>query len=150
MKIQKIAIAAVVAAVFMFLTDWLWFGMLMKDSMTPIPNARPEPLMVWLALGMLIYSFAFAYIFVAGRGSGSAIAEGARFGFWATLFAWIPMGFVWYGLTSGAPMSEYLTEDVFRLVQMVIMGIIVGYMTGMGGHRGGEVTPGKGATGGDD
>jgi hypothetical protein len=149
MKLGKIAITAVVLAVFMFLTDWLWFGMLMKDSMTPIPNARTEYLYVWMGLGMLIYGFAFAYIFVMGRGSGSAVSEGVRFGFWATLFAWVPMGFVWYGLTSATPMSEYLTEDVFRLVQMMIMGIMAGYLTTVG-HRGDDSRAGKGTTGGDD
>lgn len=149
MKLGKIAISAVVIAVVMFLTDWLWFAMLMKDSMTPIPNERPEYLYVWMLLGMLIFGFAFSYIFNMGRGSGSAVSEGARFGFWATLFAWVPMGFVWYGLTSATPLQEYLTNDVFRLVQMVILGIIAGYMTGMG-HRGEVIQSGKGTTGGDD
>ncbi|MBK9985355.1 MAG: hypothetical protein IPP15_23950 [Saprospiraceae bacterium] len=150
MKLGKIAIAALAATVFMFLTDGLWYGIIMKDSMTPMPGARPEPDMVWLVLGMLIYCIAFAYVFVMGQGSGSPVGEGTRFGIWATLFVWIPMGFFWYALIAAAPLQEYLIDDVFRLVQTIIIGIIVAYLTGMSGHRGGEVTPGKGATGGDD
>ncbi len=150
MKLGKIAITAVVLAVFMFLTDWLWFGILMKDSMTPIPNARTEYLYVWMGLGMLIFGFAFASIFVMGRGSGSAISEGVRFGFWATILAWVPMSFVWYGLSSTVPISEYQTNNLFRLVQMMIMGVIAGYLTGMSGHRGDDAKAGKGTTGGDD
>ena len=143
MKLGKLLTSTVVVTVIMFLTDWLWYGMLMKDSMTPLPNARPEMDFTWMILGMLIYGFAFSYIFAQGRGTGSAVGEGARFGFWATLLAWIPMGFVWYGLVSTMPLSEYLTNDVFRLVQMMIIGIAVAYTMGMQGDRG------KSATGGD-
>jgi hypothetical protein len=144
MKLGKILISTVVVTVIMFLTDWLWYGMIMKNSSTPIPNARPEMQYTWMIFGMLIYSFAFSYIFSQGRGSGSSVSEGARFGMWATLLAWIPMGFVWYGLTSTMPLSEYLTNDVFRLVQMMVLGIVAAYLTDTGGARG------KTATGGDD
>jgi hypothetical protein len=103
----------------------------MKDSLTPLPNARPEMQFSWMIFGMLIYSFAFSYIFAQGRSTGSAVGEGARFGFWAALLAWIPMGFVWYGLTSTMPLSEYLMNDVFRLVQMMLLGIAAAYVMGM-------------------
>lgn len=150
MKLGKIAIAALAATVFMFLTDGLWYGIIMKNSMTPMPGARPEPDKMWLVIGMLIYCFAFAYVFVMGRGSGSPAGEGARFGFWATLLVWIPMGFFWYALIAAAPLQEYLIDDVFRLIQTVVIGIIVAYLTGMGGDRGEVIKSGKGTTSGDD
>ncbi len=131
MKTGKLALAAIVAAVIMFLTDWVWFGMIMKDKLPPLPNARPEMDYMFLALGTLVYGLAFVYIFMQGRGSGSAMGEGARYGFWATLLAWVPMGFVMYGLTTTMTMGQYLTNDVFRLVQMMVMGVVVAYMTGM-------------------
>ena len=144
MKIGKLAVAALVVAVFMFLTDWLWFGMIMKDKMPPLPNARPEMDYVHLSVGILIFAVAFVYIFSQGRGSGSPLGEGSRFGIWATFLVFVPMGFIMYSLTTTMSISDYLTNDVFRLVQLMIMGVIAAYMTGMGGARG------KGATGGDD
>ncbi len=144
MKLGKLALGAIVAFVIMFLTDWLWYTMIMKDKMTHWSGERPEPLMMWLILGVLIYCVAFVYIFSKGVGSGAPVGEGARYGFWVTLLAWLPMGFVWYSLNSTSPLPEYLIDSVYRLVQAVVMGIAVAYLAGMQGDRG------KTATGGDD
>jgi len=46
MKLGKLAIGAVVAAVIMYFADWLWYTKCMVDYYTPMPNARPEPLMM--------------------------------------------------------------------------------------------------------
>jgi len=135
MKLGKLAIGAVVAAVIMYFADWLWYTKCMVDYYTPMPNARPEPLMMWLILGVLVYSVAFVYIYTKGAGGGTPIGEGTRFGLWATFLAWIPMGFAWYALTNLAPMEEYLVDMAYRLVLSVGMGIVVAYVTGIPGQR---------------
>ncbi|HZV43258.1 MAG TPA: DUF1761 domain-containing protein [Saprospiraceae bacterium] len=141
MKNGKLAVAVLVAFVFFFLTDYLWYGMLMKPD-TPMPGMRAEPNMVYMILGMLIYCYAFVTFYSRTAGPGTPVNEGARFGFWACLFVWIPMGLVWFGLLEYGTISDTIIEMVFRLVQAAVMGIIVGYLSG-GGARG------KGIGGGD-
>jgi hypothetical protein len=144
MKIQKLAIAAVVSTAFIFLLDYVWYMVLMKDFFTPMPNQKAQPDFMWLILGILIYSFAFVYLYTKTAGNGSMVNEGVKFGLWASLLAWVSMGFIWYSLLDGASMSEMMVDTVYRIVQMVILGIIVAYLTGVpGGMRG------KGADGGD-
>ena len=53
MKIQKLAIATVVAAVVLLLLDMVWYTMVMKDSMN-MPNQRPEPDMMWMIISYVI------------------------------------------------------------------------------------------------
>ena len=98
---------------------------------------------MYLVLGILIYNVAFAYMFGKFSGGGTPVSEGASYGFWVTLLAWLPMGFVWYSLNSTSPLNEYLMDSGYRLVQMIVIGIAVAYLSGMGGHRG------KGVDGGD-
>jgi len=136
MKLGKLAVCALVAFLIMFFTDWLWFGMLMKDSRTHWPGDRPEPLMMYLVLGVLIYAIAFAHMFGKYHSGGTPVNEGASYGFWVVLLAWLPMGIVWYALMDTQPLQEYLTNSGYRLVQQIIMGIAVAFLSGMGGHRG--------------
>ena len=141
MKTGKLVISTVVVAVIMFVTDWLWYTQLMVNYFTPMPNARPEhPDFMWLILGVLIFSFAFVYIYSKGVGTGTPFGEGARYGFWVALLAWVSMGFAWYGLTSTAPLTEYLVDMVYRLVQMVVMGVVAAYLTGMPANKGQSAT----------
>jgi len=135
-------VSVLVATVFFLLTDWLWYTMLMKPD-TPPPGFRPEPLMVHLVLGMLIYSFAFVMIMSKTVGGGTPVNEGAKFGMWSWLLAWLPMGIIWYSLQEYQTMQGTAMEMVYRLVQCVLMGIIVAYLAGFGGARG------KSAGGGD-
>ena len=144
MNIGKLAIGAIITFVIFFLTDLLWYGMLMKDSMTPMPGARAEPLMMYMIFGMLLYSIAFVYIYLQGVGKGSPAGEGARYGIWVTVLMWLPLAFIFYGLTDYAPLQEHLSEGVFRLVQAVVMGVVVAYATKTSSAQG------KGAGGGDD
>ncbi len=137
MKIGKLLVSVIVATVFFFLTDWLWYGMLMKPA-TPMPGMRPEPIMWYMILGMAIYSYAFVTLYSKTSGSGTPVNEGARFGLWASLLVWIPMGFIWYGLVDYGTLSDSIIEMVFRVVQMSILGIIVAYLAGGGGGARGK------------
>jgi hypothetical protein len=119
---------------------------LMANYFTPMAGAREMPEFVWLVLGLLIYSVAFVHIYGKGAGSDSKVNEGMRFGVWATLLAWAPMGLIWYALLDFAPISEYLVDIVYRLLQMIIVGILVAHLTGIPGG-GGDREGGKGGTG---
>ncbi len=146
MKPEKLVLAVVVAAVFMFLMDWIWYGMLMKDYFSVMPGAKPMPDMMWLILGIVIFSFAFVSIYAKGVSGGTPVGEGARYGLWITLLVFVPMGFIYYSMLTYAPLTEYLVDMVYRAIQLVIMGILVAYVTGLPATR----NDGKGSTSGDD
>ncbi|MDQ3015975.1 MAG: hypothetical protein M3R25_04530 [Bacteroidota bacterium] len=146
MKIEKLLLAVLVAAAFMFFMDWLFYSQLMVDYFTQMPTQKPMPDLPYMILGMLIFAFAFVSIYLKGVGGGTPVGEGARYGLWVTLLVFVPMGFIWYSLLSYAPLSEYLVDMLYHGVQMVIMGILVAYTTGVPSSRG----DGKGGTGGDD
>jgi len=136
MNLGKLAIGAVVSTIFIFLLDYVWYMVLMKED--------EQPDFLWLIIGLLIFSVAFVHIYIKGAEAGTPVQQGMRFGIWAALFMWIPMNLIWYAVIKDHPLNAYLIDCVYRLVQMVLLGIIVAYVTGVpGGSRG------KGADGGD-
>ena len=146
MKPGKLVLAVLVAALFMWLTDWLWYGILMIDYFTQPPGAKEMPDMMWLTLGILVFAFAFVSIYAKGVSGGTPVGEGSRYGLWVTLLVFVPMGFIFYSMYTHAPLTEYLVDIVYRAIQLAIMGILVAYVSGLPGHRG----DGKGSTSGDD
>lgn len=144
MNIQKLLIGTVVSTVFLFLVDWLWYGMIMMDKMTMPADARDQPDFMWLILSYIIFSLAFVYIYMKGVGGDTKLNEGLKYGIWIALLVSVAMGFLWHALTSATPLSERIMEMGYGLVKYILLGIVVAYATGLpGGSRG------KGAEGGD-
>ncbi|MDZ4748884.1 MAG: hypothetical protein SH808_10375 [Saprospiraceae bacterium] len=147
MKIQKLAIASVVATVFLFLIDWVYYGMLMKDSMD-MPTARldaagqPAPDMMWLVISYIIFAVAFVTIYSKAAGGGSKVNEGLNFGLWTTLLVSVAMGFMWYALTTMMTLNEALMDMAYSLVKFIILGIIVAYASGIPGSDRGKAQGG--------
>jgi len=138
MNLGKLAIGAVVSTIFIFLLDYVWYMVLMKE------DGREPPDFMWLIIGLLIFSVAFVHIYIKGAEAGTPVQQGMRFGIWAALIMWVPMNLIWYAVIKDHPISVYLVDCVYRLVQMVLLGIIVAYVTGVpGGSRG------KASDGGD-
>lgn len=144
MNVQKLLIAIVVSTVFQFLLDYLWYGMIMMDNMTPMPNARTEPDMMWLILSYIIFSLAFVYIYTKGVEHDTKLNQGMKYGIWVTILTSVAMGFLWHGLTTSPPLSERLMDMGYSLVKYILLGILVAYATGLPGG-----TRGKGAGEGD-
>jgi predicted MFS family arabinose efflux permease len=143
MKIQKLAIAALVGTVFLFLVDWVWYGMLMKDSMT-MPNARPEPDMMWLVLSYIVFSVAFASIYGAWNGGSSKVNSGLNFGLWIGLMVGLSMNLMWYSLTTTVTLNQALMDSVYSIVKFILLGILMAYVAGgaHGDRAGGGRIPG--------
>ena len=133
MSASKLAICAIVSTVFIFLLDYLFYGMLMVDTFQYCCQ-KEMPDMLWIILGLLIFSVMFCHIYAKGVESDNKTQEGIRFGIVVALFVWIPMGFIWYSLMDSeqcGPLSQYLIDMVFRLVQMILLGIIVAHVSGV-------------------
>lgn len=136
MKIQKLAIGAIAATVVLFLLDWLWYGMIMKDSMNDT-NARPEPDFMWLTISYIIFSVAFVSIYLAWSGGSSKVSAGLNFGLWTGILIGLGLNLTWFAVSTNMTLSHTFTEAVYTTVKLIIVGIVVAYATGHpGGHRG--------------
>lgn len=144
MKIQKLAIATVAGAVFLFLVNMLWYSMIMKDSMD-MPNARvdasgqPAPDMMWMVISYLIFSLAFVSIYSKWNGGDSKVNSGLNFGLWMGILGGLGMNLLWFSLTTDMTMSQTLIDSVFTIVKFILLGIQVAYLSasGMGDRQGG-------------
>ena len=146
MPTQKLAIGTLIAFIFIFLLDYLWYGVLMSDFFTRIPGAdRAQPEFLWLILGTLSMAYAFCYIYYKGREKEKpVVAQGVRYGFVVCLLLFVPMAFIRYGVQQHAPLSEYLIDLVYRFIQIIVLGIIIAKVIGLQGAR-----PGHHGDGGD-
>jgi len=149
MKIQKLLIATVAGTVFLFLIDWVWYGMLMKDSMV-MPNARVDangqhmPDFMWLVISYLVFSLAFVSIYGKLSGGSSKVNSGLNYGIWVGVMVGLAMNLMWYSLTTMMTMNQVLMDGAYSIVKYIILGIIVAYLSAeaAGDRGGGGKTPG--------
>lgn len=143
MKIQKLAIAALVGTVFLFLIDWVWYGMLMKDSMT-MPNARPEPDFMWLVISYIVFSVAFVSIYGAWNGGSNKVNSGLNFGLWIGIMVGLSMNLMWFSLTTTITLNQALMDSAYSIVKFILLGIVIAYVAGSGhgDRQGGGKIPG--------
>ena len=148
MSTKKLLVGTLIAFVFIFLLDYLWYGVLMNDFFTRVPEVdREMPLFPWLILGTLIMAYAFCRLYLKGRTSDATVnAQGIQHGILVVLLVFVPMALIRYGVQSHAALSEYLIDLVFRVVQFIVLGIIIANYFGQIETR---ERPGKGAGGGD-
>lgn len=136
MNFQKLAIGTLAGAAFLFLTDWLWYGIIMKDSMN-MPGARPEPDFMWLIISYVIFSLAFVSIYSKWNSGGSKVSSGLNFGLWVGILGGLAMNLMWFSLTTTMTLNQALTDSVYTIVKYILLGIVVAYAYGMGdGVRG--------------
>lgn len=143
MKIQKLAIATIGGTVLLFLLDWVWYGMIMKDSMN-MPGARPEPDFMWLVISYVIFSLAFVTIYSKWNGGGSKVNSGLNFGLWMGILGGLAMNLMWFSLMDVMTLGQSLTDSVYTIIKYILLGIVVAYLSSdSGGDRqGGGKTPG--------
>lgn len=77
MDIKKWVIGGITGGILFFLLGWLIYGMLLMDFMnnhtgTAGNVSRPEPDMLYLAIGNMAMGFMLAYVFVKGNISSLA------------------------------------------------------------------------------
>lgn len=143
MKIQKLAIATVVAAVVLLLLDMVWYTMVMKDSMN-MPNARPEPDMMWMIISYVIFALGFVTIYSKWDGGSSPVNSGLNFGLWTGLMVGLGLNLMWYSLSTMMTLNQVLVDAAYTIVKYIVVGIVVAYLAG-GGHgdrQGGGKIPG--------
>ena len=131
MNFGKLIPAALAVAVFIFLVDYLFYGVLMTEFFTPIAGQLESPRFLYLIIANLIFGFFFVHFYLCCHGGSSKVAEGFKHGAFMALFVFGVMNFFMYSLYDFAPLSEYLIDLVYRIIQCGIAGIIVAYITGL-------------------
>lgn len=132
MNTQKLLFGTVAGAVFMFLIDWVVYGYLLKGSMTVVPGYHREmPDMMWLIIGILVFSLAFTLIYSKGVSAGTKMQQGMRYGVLVGILVGFGLNLIWYSLQMAAPLSEFLIDGVYTTVKLSLMGIVVAYATGI-------------------
>ena|SRR3989338_7824624 len=126
MNMKKFAVTGVVVFVALWITEFVFHGMLMKDQYAATAQLwRPESEMgayfPFMIIGQLVTAFLFTAIFIHGY-KGKGAAEGVRYG--------ILMG----GFMAGFNLSMYavapwtpgllLCWTVFGFVQSAFLGVI--------------------------
>lgn len=141
---KKLLIGTLIAFLFIFILDYLWYGLLMGDFFTRVPGVdRDMPLFPFLILGTLIMAYAFCALYVKGFDVNKPlVSQGISHGVLVCLLMFIPIGMIVYGVQEHAPLSEYLVDIVFRIVQFVVLGIIVAKFFGVDPERPGQTEGG--------
>lgn len=127
MNKQRYLIAAIAAAVFVFLYGWIVHGVVLADywAESLVEGAmRPqgEEIMWAIALGCLLQGLALAFIFVRGY-EDRGIMEGFRFGLLVTWFI-AALSVLWYGLTPMEP-AQLVVGIVFDGIMYIGAGVIL-------------------------
>ena len=141
MNTTKLVICTLVGTVFMFLLDYLFYGMLVGPA--PDPDAAMPNFLI-MGLGYAIMALFFCLIYARWCGDGSATSEGMRFGVMAAFLIVVGTSILFHGLSaSGTMFQEWsnlgnvLRDSVFEVVKFAVLGIIVAHLSGLhSGDRG--------------
>ena len=136
MKNQKIVIATVVSTIFLFLLDYVYYGMIMGGSDVEC-CMKETPDFMWLIISYVVFSVAFTVIYTKAAGTGSKMSEGVNFGIWAAVLVSVSMGFMWYSLSTTMELTDAFMEMAYGLVKYIVLGVIVAHLvTSSDGSRG--------------
>ncbi|MDH3650779.1 MAG: DUF2177 family protein [Saprospiraceae bacterium] len=151
MSTQKIIICIVVCFVIIFGSDYLWYEILMADSFTEPPNFRDQLNFPLIMVGVLIFCIVFCFLYPKGVEGSNKTQQGLRYGVLVAFLTIVPTALINYAVLSHAPLSEYITDMVFHIVQLGIVGIVVANLHGGAmGLRGDEGGGDRGDEGGGD
>ncbi|HPQ99271.1 MAG TPA: hypothetical protein P5275_18230 [Saprospiraceae bacterium] len=122
MSNRNLVVGTLIGTAFLFLIDYLFYGVLMADKLTTFVM-RDSPDFLFLIIGYLIFSVFFT--FVAGRYEGSmdSLSQGFIFG--------LVIGFMIFSLTTliryatePLDMGQVLTTLVFDVLKIGLLGAL--------------------------
>lgn len=145
MNAQKAIICVVVCFVIIFGTDYLWYEVLMADAFTSPPNMRENLNFPLIMLGVLIFCIVICYLYPKGVEGSNKTQQGLRYGILIAFLTVVPTSLINYAVYSHAPFSEYITDAVFHIVQLGVVGIVLANIHGGAlGARGDESSGDRG------
>ncbi len=145
MNAMKLLIGTVVGTISVFVFDYLFYGILMREKFTLVAGVDREwPEWLWLILGLVVVMAVFTYFYAHGASGNNRTQQGMRFGivFGVLMFG---IGLIMYSIQIPRPLNDYLIDGVYSVVKNGIVGIIIAHAIGIPGVGGGR---GKGSSGG--
>ena len=137
MSTTKLIICTLVGTLYLFLVEYVWYGMLGNGG----GEGDAMPAFHWMLLGYALLALAFCLIYSKGVEPGSATQQGLRFGLLAGVMIFLSSNFMWLSLTESFPcmgvtLMGTIKNSVFALVEMGLLGIIVANLSGLSANRG--------------
>jgi hypothetical protein len=147
MNAQKLLAGTLAGFVFLFLLDFLLYGVLLTDVLTMDATCwRPMPDWPYIIAGLLIVMFCFTYIYMKGVDpAGTKSQQGIRFGVLFGILMGFGVNLIMYSLLVNAALNDTLIDGVVTIVRFSLAGIVVAYATGLPKGTGDR---GKGSDGG--
>lgn len=135
MNTTRLLLGAVIGTIAVFALDFLFYGMLMRDSFTIIPACdRKMPQWPWLVGGIFIFMFVFNYLYgLVVRPRLAPVQQGLRFGSAIGVLAGFGMGLILYSIQEPHPLSDYIVDGLYTTVKFAVVGVLTAYITGKGG-----------------
>ena len=139
MNVKKLLIAWLAGFIIMSLLSGLWYMVLMSDynHVQFADVERAEFLFIWIVIGYLALSLLMAYLYPIGYKGKSPTKEGLRFGLLMGLVIAIPYSLILYA-TYTIPLTATLIDIVYQVVEITIVGIVIGYVYGSGAKAGSD------------
>ncbi|HMO61539.1 MAG TPA: hypothetical protein PKC39_10415 [Ferruginibacter sp.] len=132
MDIKKFITGTIVAGVLSFLLGWLIYGMLLASYFQKHTGKigsvdRPEPEMLYLALGNLFYGALVAYIII--RAGVKTVAGGFITGATIGFLISVSMNCMMYGLTYITSKHAMLADVIASVIMVGIVGAVTALVT---------------------
>ncbi len=140
MSSKKLLIGTLIAFVYLFLIDYLWYAQLMSNFYTDVPGVnRVDVLIPWIALGQFLLGYAFCRLYLKGFDANSPlVSQGVKHGLMISILMIFSVAFIRYGVNEHAPLSEYLVDACYHTIQLIVLGIIIALFFGAEGGRPGQ------------
>ena len=135
MNITKLLIATIASFVVMFALGGfvhmkLMHQFYMDHMATKCDIHRTEPIMLYIALGVLLLAFIMSYMYPKGVESNNKIMEGFKFGAIIGILWMVPLDLIMYGSTTLFGRMLILTDGAIGIIIQGIGGIVIAYAYG--------------------
>ena len=135
MNTQKMLICTVVGTLFLFIIDYLWYGLIMIGYYEGLADImRQTPLFLWLVIAYVIFSYVFCHLFPTGDGGG--VMGGIRYGVMIGLIAYVSYLLIRHATETPGSLSMWLVDSVYNVIKVATLGAIVGALNPAHGMRG--------------
>ena len=125
MNIKRFILASLAVFVFIFIYEWLFHGLLLKDMYTATASLwRPQGQCIFPAMlaGQILFPLIFTFIFTKGY-ENKGLAEGARYGLLIGLL-FVPNHLIFYAVQP-LPLNLVAAWIIGGLAEMILAGMIL-------------------------
>ncbi|MCB0658531.1 MAG: hypothetical protein KDC57_20445 [Saprospiraceae bacterium] len=129
MSNAKLLTGMVISAVFVFLIDYVFYGLLMADSLTIFPM-REMPNFLFLIIAYLILGLFFTHLAGKYHGALAGVSPGFIFGLIVGFLVFATTTLIRYATEPLDDFGQVLITLVFDILKMGVLGAILALILG--------------------